>query len=71
MGLFDPIWEINNRKIAAAAVKMIKNEDKLYEIATTASHYKIAELAVERIHDEHLLARVLLSAEKRLIRKGA
>ena len=63
MGLFDPIWEINNRKIAAAAVKMIKNEDKLYEIATTASHYKIAELAVERIHDEHLLARVLLSAE--------
>lgn len=67
MGLFKPFWmkETNDsaklRKINAG-VRKISNQNKLYEIATTAYHGSVKTTAVECITDEALLAKLALGS---------
>lgn len=62
MGLFKPIWMTEKynyeEKWAIAAVRRIKNEDKLYEIAVSAPHKEVRIAAVEGISDEQLLRKI-------------
>ena len=61
MGLFDPIWMTNKykrEKKAVAAVRMIKNEDRLCEIALTAPLRDVRMAAVERISNDQLLQKI-------------
>lgn len=62
MGLFKPIWMTEKynyeEKWAIAAVRRIKNENKLYEIAVTAPHKDVRIAAVEGISDEQLLRKI-------------
>lgn len=62
MGLFKPIWMTEKynyeEKWAIAAVRRIKNEDKLYEIAVSAPHDTVRIAAVEGIRNEQLLRKI-------------
>ena len=62
MGLFDPIWKTNRyrrEKLAVAAVRRIRNEDKLFEIAISAPLRDVRIAAVEGIKNDQLLRKIV------------
>lgn len=62
MGLFDPIWKTHKykwEKIAVAAVRKIKREDKLFEIAISAPLKDVRIAAVEGIKNDQLLRKIV------------
>ena len=62
MGLFDPIWKTNRyrrEKLAVAAVRRIRDEDKLSEIAISAPLRDVRIAAVEGIKNDLLLRKIV------------
>ena len=59
MGLFKPIWmteKLSKTEKAVAAVREIKDQEKLYEIAVTAPQLEVIYAAIRCLEDDHLLA---------------
>ena len=59
MGLFKPIWmteKLSKTEKAVAAVREIKDQDKLYEIAVNAPQLEVIFAAIRCLEDDHLLA---------------
>lgn len=59
MGLFKPIWmteKLSKTEKAVAAVREIKDQEKLYEIAVNAPQIEVISAAISCLEDDHLLA---------------
>ncbi|MBQ9515826.1 MAG: hypothetical protein IJR57_06930 [Ruminococcus sp.] len=60
MGLFEPKWMSDNRAKALKAVEKITDPQKLAEVAVNAKDQVVVSKAIERIHEEAVLARIAL-----------